>query len=93
MIITILLLPLGHISFTITNPSQTHSPEVDYSLFMAVSMVLMSERLEKHPRATPVAFSPPIFTRTTFVFVFRVFPPPPLGNAKGGLYIGVFRSS
>jgi hypothetical protein len=25
--------------------------------------------------------------------VFRVSPPPPLGNTKGGIYIGVFRSS
>jgi hypothetical protein len=26
---------------------KTHSPEVDYSLFMAVMMVLTSERVEK----------------------------------------------
>jgi hypothetical protein len=42
---------------------------VEYSLFMAVSMEVMSERFEKRPRATPVAF-PPIFARTTSVSVF-----------------------
>jgi hypothetical protein len=56
-------------------------------------MVLMSERLEKRPRATPAAFPPPIFTVIASVFVFHVSPPPPLGNAEGGLYIGGFRSS
>jgi hypothetical protein len=58
---------------------------VDYSLFIAVSMVLMSERLEKCPGATPAAFSPPIFVGIASVSVFYVFPPPPLVNAKGGL--------
>jgi hypothetical protein len=72
---------------------QTHSPEDDYSLFMAVSMVLMSEKLEKRPGATPAAFPPPIFVGTTSVYVFHVSPPPPLGNTEGSLYIVVSRSS
>jgi hypothetical protein len=53
---------------------------------------VMSERLEKRPRATPAVFPPPIFARTTSISWFRVSPPPPRGNASGGLYIGVFRS-
>jgi hypothetical protein len=66
---------------------------VDYSFFMAVSMVVMLERLEKQPGVTPTMFPPPIFVGTTFIFVFHVSPSPLLGNAEGGLYIGVFRSS
>jgi hypothetical protein len=53
-------------------------------------MVVMSERLEKRPGATSMAFLPPIFAGTASVSMFRVFPPPPLGNAEeGGLYICV----
>jgi hypothetical protein len=48
---------------------------VDYSLFMAVMIVLTSERVEKISEATPVAFPPPIFAGTTSVSVFHVFPP------------------
>jgi hypothetical protein len=43
---------------------------------MAVMMVLTSERVEKHPGATPAAFPPPIFAGTASVFVFRISPPP-----------------
>jgi hypothetical protein len=43
---------------------------VEYSLFMAVIMVLTSERVEKRPRATPAAFPPPNFVGTAFVSVF-----------------------
>jgi hypothetical protein len=68
-------------------------PEVDYSLFMVVSMVVMLERLEKRPGMTPAAFSPPIFPGTPFVSVFHVSTLPPQGNASEGLYIVVFRSS
>jgi hypothetical protein len=56
-------------------------------------MVLMSERLEKRPRMTPVAFPLPIFAGAVSVSVFRVSPLPPLGNTESDLYIGVFRSS
>jgi hypothetical protein len=66
---------------------------VDYSLFMAMMMVLMSERVEKLPRATPSAFTPPIFAETAFVSMFLISLPPRIGNADGGLYIGIFRSS
>jgi hypothetical protein len=65
---------------------------VDYSLFMVVMVVLTSERVEKHPEATPAAFPPSIFAGITSVSVFHVSPPPHLGIIEAGLYIGVFRS-
>jgi hypothetical protein len=56
---------------------------VEYSLFMAVSMVVMSERFEKRPGATPAAFPPPIFAGTTSISTFLVSPPPHHGNTEG----------
>jgi hypothetical protein len=50
---------------------------VDYSLFMAVMMVLTLERVEKHPGATLTAFPPPIFAGTAYVSMFHVYPPLP----------------
>jgi hypothetical protein len=64
---------------------------VDYSFFMAVMMVLTSLRVEKHPWATPAAFSPLIFAGTTFVSVFRVSPLPFDRDHRGVLHIGIFR--
>jgi hypothetical protein len=46
----------------------------------------MSERVEKHPGAIPAGFPPPIITKTTSIFVFRVSLPPLLGNAEGVFY-------
>jgi hypothetical protein len=66
---------------------------VDYSLFMAVMMVLMSERVEKRPRATLAAFPLPIFTGIASVSVFHVFPLPRFAIVEGVLYIGIFRSA
>jgi hypothetical protein len=60
-----------------------HSPEVDYSLFMAVMMVLTSERAEKHPGVTPATFPPPFFVGTASESVFRVSPPPPFLIVEG----------
>jgi hypothetical protein len=54
--------------------------------------VVMSERLEKRPGATPTSFLPPTFAATTSISAFRVSTPPPQGNASGGLYIVIFRS-
>jgi hypothetical protein len=51
-------------------------------------MVLTSERVEKRPGATLAAFPPPIFAGTTSVSVFRVYPPPPDRDRRGGLFIG-----
>jgi hypothetical protein len=56
---------------------------VDYSLFMTVSMAVMSERLEKRPRATPTAFPLPIFDGMASVSMFHVSPPPHLENTEG----------
>jgi hypothetical protein len=66
---------------------------VDYSLFMAVMMVLTSERVEKRPGATPAAFPRPFFAGIPSVSMFRVSPPPHFTIIEGGLYIGIFRSS
>jgi hypothetical protein len=45
--------------------------------------VVMSERLEKRPGATPAAFSPPIFAGAASVYVIRVSPLPLLGDTEG----------
>jgi hypothetical protein len=66
---------------------------VDYFLFMAVMVVLMLERVEKHPGVTPIAFPHPIFAGIASVSMLHVSPLPPPGNTEGGLYICVFRSS
>jgi hypothetical protein len=63
---------------------------MDYSLFMAVMMMLTSKRVDKHPGATLAAFPRPIFAGTTSVSMFRVSPPPHLSIVEGGLYIGIF---
>jgi hypothetical protein len=65
---------------------------VDYSLFMAVMMVLTSVRVEKRPGMTPAAFPPRVFIGTTSVSVFRVSPPPPITIVEGGgrVYISMF---
>jgi hypothetical protein len=57
---------------------------VDYSLFMAVMVVLMSERVEKRPGVTPAVFSSPIFAAITSVSMFRVSLPPYLTIVEGG---------
>jgi hypothetical protein len=57
---------------------------MEYSLFMAVMMVLTSERVEKHLRVTPVVFPPPIFVGIAFVSLFHVSLPPPLAIVDGG---------
>jgi hypothetical protein len=59
---------------------------------MAVTVVLMLERVEKRLGATPAAFPPPIFAGTASISVFRVSPLPSDRNHRGSLYIGVFRS-
>jgi hypothetical protein len=56
---------------------QAHSPEVDYSLFIMVVVLVMSERFDKRPRATPAAFLPLIFVEIASVLWFHVSLPPP----------------
>jgi hypothetical protein len=60
---------------------------VDYSLFMAVMMVLTSERVEKRPGATLAALPPPIFAGTTSISMFCVSPPPHFMIIEGGVFI------
>jgi energy-converting hydrogenase Eha subunit A len=62
---------------------QTHSPELDYSLFMSVMMVLTSERVEKRSGATPAAFPTPIFAGIASVSVFGVSPLPLIAIVQG----------
>jgi hypothetical protein len=57
---------------------------VDYSLFMAVMMVLTSERVEKHLGVTPATFAPPIYAGIASVSVFLVSPPPLIAIVQGG---------
>jgi hypothetical protein len=59
---------------------------VEYSLFMAVMMVLTSERVEKRPGTTLTAFPPPIFAGTASVYVFRVSLSPLITIVKEGIY-------
>jgi hypothetical protein len=69
---------------------QTHSTEVDYSLFIMVAVLVMLERLEKRSGIAPAAFPPRMFTGSASVSLFHVSPPPPRENASGSLYIGGF---
>jgi hypothetical protein len=71
--------------------SQTHSPEVDYSLFIMLAVLVMSERFEKRPGMALAVLPPSIFACTAFISWFRVSLSPPRGNASGGIYIALFR--
>jgi hypothetical protein len=59
---------------------------VDYSLFIMVAVLVMLERLEKWPGATPAAFPPSIFAGTASVSWFHVSMLPLHKNASGFLY-------
>jgi hypothetical protein len=56
---------------------QTHSPEMDYSLFIMMAVLVMSERFEKRPGMALAALHPPIFACTTSISWFRVSLAPP----------------
>ena len=71
---------------------QTHSPEVDYSLFIMETVMMMLERMEIQPGMAPVAFFPPIFAGSGSVLVFLCFCSAPSEIALGNLFIGIFRS-
>jgi hypothetical protein len=58
-------------------------PEMDYSLFIMVVVLVMLERFEKRPRATLAAFPPPIFTATATISLFHVSLLSPCENASG----------
>jgi hypothetical protein len=46
----------------------TYSPEVDYSLFIMVAVLVMSRRLEKRGDMAPVVFPSPIFAGSASVW-------------------------
>jgi hypothetical protein len=62
-----------------------HSLEVDYFLFMAVMMVLTSERVEKRLEVTPTVFPPPMFAGTSSISLFHVSPSLRLGIVECGI--------
>jgi hypothetical protein len=66
-----------------------------YSLFIMLAVLVMLERLEKQLGVALVAFPPPIFAETASVLWFHVTPPSLRENTsgRGGLHIGIFRSS
>ena len=68
---------------------QTHSPGVDYSLFIMKTLMMMLERVEIQPGMTPAAFPTPIFLVLPLFRCFSVYAPPPLGFAMG-LYLQAF---
>jgi hypothetical protein len=71
---------------------QIHSPEVYYSHFIMVVVLVMLERLEKRPGTAPAAFPPPIFTGTTSISWICVSLSLAHEKALGSLY-RVFRST
>jgi hypothetical protein len=62
---------------------QTHSPKVDYSLFIMVAVLVMLERLDKRPGATPAELPPPIFAGTASISWFHISTQPLCENASG----------
>jgi hypothetical protein len=71
---------------------QTHSPKVDYSLFIMVMKVESLERVEITPAAPHRIFSPLIFVSQTPVSWFCVLVVLPFVTCRGTLYIVTFRS-
>ena len=71
---------------------QTHSPEVDHSLFIMETLMMMLERVEMQPGMALAAFPSPIFAGSASVSVFL-----PLCSAASeitirALFINGFRS-
>jgi hypothetical protein len=64
---------------------------VDYSLFIMVAVLVMSERLEKRPGMAPTPFPPPIFAGLASFSWFHVSSPPPYENALGIIFMEGFR--
>ena len=70
---------------------QTHSPAVDYSLFI-METVEMSMEKETSPAGLRRSFPPPIFSLLISIFWFLSCGGSPLEKRRGTSYIGVFRS-
>ena len=71
---------------------QTHSPEVDYSLFIMETVEMSMEKKETSLAGLRRSFPPPIFSLLISVFWFLSCGGPPLEKRRGTSYIGVFRS-
>ena len=65
---------------------QTHSPEVDYTLFIMEMVEMSMEKKETSPAALRLSFPPPIYrllvSVSGFVFLRRL-----LAKLLGGLFI------
>jgi hypothetical protein len=59
---------------------------VDYSIFIMVAILVMSERLEKRPEMAPAMFPPPIFAGSASISWFQVSPPPPHENTSVSIF-------
>jgi hypothetical protein len=72
---------------------QTHSLEVDYSLFIMVAVLVMLERVDMQPGKASAAFPPRIFAGSTFLSWFLCFSAASSRERLGALYTEIFRSS
>ena len=66
---------------------QTHSPEVDYSLFIMETVEMSMEKKETSPAALRRSFPPPIYSLLVSVYCFSCVAAPLLKNIGGGLFI------
>ena len=71
---------------------QTHSPEVDYSLFIMETVEMSMEKKETSPVGLRRSFPPPIFSLLVSVSCFSRVAALPSKKRRGTLYLGVFRS-
>ena len=70
---------------------QTHSPEVDYFLFIMETVIMMLERVEIQPGMAPAAFPSPIFSSSASASVFLCFRTASSRDRDGALFIDGFR--
>ena len=71
---------------------QTHSPEVDYSLFIMDTVEMSMEKVETSPAGLRRSFPPPIFSLLISVFWFLSCGGSPLEKRRRTSYIVIFRS-
>ena len=69
----------------------THSPAVDYSLFIMEPVEISMEKKETSPAELRQSFPTPIFSLLISVFWFLSSGGSPLEKCRGTSYIGVFR--
>ena len=71
---------------------QTHSPAVDYSLFIMEMVETLLGEMETTPAALRRSFPPPICRSRSLFRGFFVSVAPPSGKRQGTIFIFVFRS-